>query len=112
MYAKQVMRLLEYDCRKMAKNKSQPIELVLQINHKDAYTMIKKIIVALPDPYFYNLNRTLTEDLLLFISRNYLLFEAQEDFNSENYTNHFINFIYALSEDIKNLYFQEVGMKR
>lgn len=106
MYAKQVMRLVESDCRKMVGNTTQPVELALQIKHQDAYTMIKKLFIALPDPYFYNLNSTLADDLLLFISRNYLLFEAQEDFESEAYTNHFINFIYVLSEDIRARYFQ------
>ena len=45
-------------------------------------------------------------DLETFITKNYVLFQAQEDIDDENYASHLISFISSLVADIDQRYYE------
>ncbi|ARB93740.1 hypothetical protein [Legionella longbeachae] len=105
-YANGVLNLLNLMCQKATENKKNvAIEEVLHISKNDANEIVKKVIIALPDSYFYNANSIMLYDMLGFISKNIFFFQAQENINDENYAYHLIGFINSLIRDISVRYY-------
>lgn len=106
IYAKEIYQLTSIICKKASKGHDSTIKDVLNISDKDIYDIINKIIIALPDSYFYNANKAMLYDMLAFISKNIILFQVQEDINEEDYAYHLIDFINGLSLSIGTRYYQ------
>ncbi|HAT8266801.1 TPA: hypothetical protein JBA93_13545 [Legionella pneumophila subsp. pneumophila] len=106
IYANEVYQLVNTICKQISENKNVAIAEVLNISEKDAYEIIKKIMIALPDSYFYNANTTMLYDMIAFISKNLIFFQVQENIDEEDYAYHLINFINGLSTSIAIRYYQ------
>jgi hypothetical protein len=108
IYAKEIYYLVSKICKKISSKQNATISSVFNISNKDAHEIINKILIALPDNYFYNSNTTMLYDMLAFISKNWVLFQVQEDIEDENYANHLIEFINSLSISIGMRYYQKL----
>ena len=106
IYAKEVYLLVTMSCRKMSDSLNTEITDVLNISNKDAHNLINKVIIGLPDAYFYNANTTMLYDMLAHISKNLILFQVQENIEEDDYTYHLIDFINSLSNSIAMRYYQ------
>lgn len=107
VYANRIMKLVESSCIQVTRNNPYPVERALYLKRDASYDVIKKIIIALPEPFFHQLPTPFIEDFIKFISSNYLLFEAQENYESEYYEDNLMNFIHVLSKDIGDRYFHK-----
>lgn len=105
IYAQEIYKLITLICKKMSKGNSAGISSVLNISNKDAYDIINKIVIALPDNYFYNANTIMLYDILGFISKNLILFQVQENIEEKDYAYHLIDFINNLSASIALRYY-------
>ncbi len=101
---KKVVRFTELSCTRSSRE-IKPVEHLLHMTHEDLFVKIEKIINALPDYYFYDLNSVLKEDLMDFISRHYVFFETSREYTNENYNNDLELFIISLSDRIRVRYF-------
>lgn len=106
IYAKEIYNLVAIICKKMSEGTNAAIPNVLSISNKDAYDIIKKIIIALPDDYFYMANATMLYDMIAFISKNLIFFQVQENIEEEDYAYHLIDFINSLSTSIAMRYYK------
>jgi hypothetical protein len=109
IYAKEIYYLVTKICQKISVSPNATVSSVFNITNKDAHEIINKILIALPDNYFYNSNTIMLYDMLAFISKNWVLFQVQEDIQDENYANHLIDFINSLSISIGMRYDQNLG---
>lgn len=105
LYAKEVFGLVIKICTKFSDNTKDAIPVVLNISNEDAFEIIKKVMIALPDNFFYNATPSLLYDMLAFISKNLVLFQVQENIAQEDYAYHLINFINDLSLTIDERYY-------
>src|SRR5690349_12568184 len=105
IYAQEVYHLVGMICKQMSEPTKAAIPTVLNITNNDAQIIINKIMIALPDCYFYNANAAKLYDMLAFISKNLILFQAQEHFEEEDYAYNLINFISSLSQSIAKRYY-------
>jgi hypothetical protein len=110
-YAKEVYNAVFEACSVMTGDKVTPIASVLKINANQAQDIINKILIALPDQFFYLASKTQLSDILFFIAKDYMFFQAQEDIESEDYAYNLINFITHLTSDIAKRYYREAGVK-
>ena len=106
-YSREVLRLVTRLCGEMTVKKNQAIPLVLDISESEAEDIINKIMIALPDKFFYNATIEMLDDMLLFISKNILLFQVQENIEEERYAAHLIGFIRCLVASIADRYYQQ-----
>lgn len=106
IYAEEVYLLVKMICRKMCNEHQTEVPDVLNISNKEVHDIINKVIIALPDSYFYNANTTMLYDMLAFISKSLILFQVQENIEEEDYTYHLIDFINSLSTEIAMRYYQ------
>lgn len=104
IYAKEIYNLMALICKTMSGNNAGILS-VLNLSDKDAYGIINKMMIALPDNYFYNANTTMLYDMLCFITKNLILFQVQEDIDDENYAYHLIDFINSLSMSLATRYY-------
>jgi hypothetical protein len=107
-YAKTIFELITRFCSQLAEQKKSAVYHVLHISNADAAAIIKKVIIALPDAYFYNANRVVCNDMLEFISNAIVIFQAQEDVNNSDYVYNLINFISSLCSEIETRYYANV----
>lgn len=110
-YAKEVYSSVLEACSLMTEDKQTPVASVLKINANDAQDIINKILIALPDHFFYLASETKLNDILFFIAKDYMFFQAQEDVESEDYAHNLINFITHLTSDIAQRYYGEARVK-
>ena len=107
-YAQKVLKLLVDTCRLMSAEKDEPLFRVLNISSNMAADIINKIMISLPDRQFYNATPMMLHDILGFIVKNYIFFEAQEDINSDAYVYDLRNFIVSLSFEIDARYYPKL----
>jgi hypothetical protein len=105
-YSQEIYGLVTQICRKFSENKTAVVPSVLNISERDALEIIKKIIIALPDHYFYNANKFKLYDMITFISKNIVLFQIQENIHDNEYAYHLIDFINGLTSSIAIKYYQ------
>ena len=106
--AKEIYRIVDQYCEANMHSKyrsSSAISLVLGISDVDAQKLINKIIIALPDCFFYLAKPERISEMVNFIAQQYLLFQAQENVNDELFSNLLINFVDNLVEEIMLRYF-------
>lgn len=103
-YAKEILALTTQMCAVMTTEKNSPIEQVLNLSPEGMFEIIKKIMIALPDEFFYNATPAMLNNLIAFISNQLILFQVQEDVSEENYPYHLSNFITELTYSISSLY--------
>lgn len=89
----------------MSENKSKAIPLVLKITNSDTSAIIDKVMIAIPDRCFYDANPAMIYDLIEFIANNYILFQAQENIDDNNYVFNLTNFINNLILSIEKRYY-------
>ncbi|CEG56625.1 hypothetical protein [Legionella fallonii] len=106
IYAKEIYQLVAIICKQMSDEHNSEMQSVLNISNKDTYDIINKIMIALPDSYFYNANKSMLYDMLAFISKNLILFQIQENIEEDDYAYHLIDFINSLSISIATRYYQ------
>ncbi|MBI2785389.1 MAG: hypothetical protein HYX60_03405 [Legionella longbeachae] len=107
-YVKEIYQFIELYCEANTHIKhsaSSPITIVLGISNADALKLINKILIALPDCFFYLAKPQRIEEIVSFIAKQYLLFQAQENIDDELFPTLFINFINNLVEDIMLRYY-------
>lgn len=104
-YAIEAFNLMVDCCSKIAEDMQNPIPAVLNISPDDAQAIINKILIALPDRYFYSASEPVIQDMLGFIVRNYILFQVQEDIREAMYAYDLVHFISRLSSSIQSRYF-------
>lgn len=105
IYAKEAYNLVKKICEQFSDNKTQSIPIVLNISNQDAFEIIKKVMIALPDNFFYNATPDMLYDMIGFISKNLILFQVQENIDQEDYAYHLLDFINNLSVTIDKRYY-------
>ncbi|WP_126322280.1 hypothetical protein [Candidatus Rickettsiella viridis] len=78
---------------------------VLKLSTTNLEKIIDKIIIALPERQFHNASPIMSQDILSFIAKNFIFFQAQEDLNSDGYEQNLLSFIGCLSDQIDQRYF-------
>lgn len=106
-YSQIVFDRMSQICAEFSEEKDSAIPLVLKISPADAKEIINKVMIALPDRYFYSSTPIVLNDMLAFISKNLVFFQAQENLEENNYANHLLGFINSLSMAIANRYYQK-----
>lgn len=104
-YSNEVLHLVSQLCCEMTSQKKQAIPQVLNISVNDAKEIIKKVMIALPDKFFYNSTTLMLYDMLTFISKNIVLFQVQEDIEDESYALDLMWFISCLTSSIAARYY-------
>ena len=97
----EVFHLVATICCQLMEEEHESIQRVLNMSEEDAQDLISKVVFALPDRYFYNENPAMLDDMLLFISKNIVLFQAEENTDDANYGMHLIDFISRLTHDLE-----------
>lgn len=77
-------------------NTANAIEQVLGITKEQALEIIKRIMLAFPDTYFYVPPEIIKREMKDEITKSFILFQIQEDIHSAQYLNDLQNFIYEL----------------
>lgn len=77
---------------------------VLGISKKDLQIILKKIVVALPDYIFLPQLPDLYNEVLGYLSVEYVLFQCQEDVEDPYFVDDLINFIYETVNTINQNY--------
>jgi hypothetical protein len=77
---------------------------VLGIYKKDLHIILKKIVVALPDYIFLKQLPDIYSEVMEYLSREYILFQCQEDIESPYFANNLANFIYEVTNTINQNY--------
>ncbi|HHF7366232.1 TPA: hypothetical protein ACPSKY_001337 [Legionella bozemanae] len=106
--AKEIYRIVDQYCEANLHSKyssSSAIPLVLGISDTDAQKLIHKILIALPDCFFYLAKPERVNEMVSFIAQQYLLFQAQENINDELFPSLLINFVNNLVEEIMLRYY-------
>lgn len=104
-YANEVFNLTTQVCSEMSEEKDSPISVVLNISTSDAREIINKIMIALPDEFFFNATSTMLYDMIALITKNLILFQVQENIDDDEYVYHLIDFINALTLIIQARYY-------
>ncbi|KTD00470.1 hypothetical protein OQJ19_07040 [Fluoribacter gormanii] len=107
-FAKEIYRIVDHYCEQNRHSKyraNSAIPLVLGISDMDAQKLINKILIALPDCFFYLAKPERISEMVNFIAQQYLLFQAQENINDELFPSLLINFVNNLVEDIMLRYY-------
>lgn len=110
-YTQEIFSLINTLCANMSDEKNTNISDVLAVSNEDMFELIKKVMIALPDDFFYNAPPAMLHDLLGFIAKNLILFQVQEDIEKEHYTLNFINFINKLTTSIVVRYYQKSQLR-
>ena len=105
MYAQDVYKLVNMCCKTMSDGDKANIHDVLHISNKNAHDIINKVMIALPDSYFYNANSTMLHDMLAFISKSLILFQVQENIKEKAYAYHLVDFINSLTKQLAIRYY-------
>jgi len=77
---------------------------VLGIYKKDLSTILKKIVVALPDYIFLKQLPDIYGEVIEYLTREYIFFQCQEDIEKPYFANNLANFIYEISTTINQNY--------
>ena len=104
-YVQDILKRLLEHCRFMSTEKDEPLLQLFNMSTSTTEGILTKIMIALPDRYFYNATPIMLSDILDFIVKNYLLFASQEDINSQVYVYDLMNFISSLSTEIDARYY-------
>ena len=109
-FANEVYNQVEHICSFMVDGMSSGIPQVLNISKDDTKEMIEKVMVSLPDHYFFNAPPTVLDDMLGLISNDLILFQVKENIeekaNEDDYDYRFTDFISGLSSTIADRYYQ------
>jgi len=105
-YSKDILYLVKKSCAVFSHKRNPSLRSMININHDEAFYIIKKIMIALPDHFFYNANKKKLNDMIAFIAKNFILFQSQEEINGDHYAYNLINFIDDLTSAIGIRYYQ------
>lgn len=106
--AKEIYTIVDQYCEANKRIKSgvrSAISLVLGISNADAQKLIGKILIALPDCFFYLAKPERIDEMVNFIAQEYVLFQAQENIEDELFPTLLINFVNNLVEEIMLRYY-------
>jgi len=103
-YATEILQQLNDIGCILSKNPEAPVQFFKNGNQDNTETMINKLMLALPEQFFYPLNGAVKQDSICFIAKNVVLFACQEKTNDDLFINNFINFIETLLFDIRMRY--------
>jgi len=104
-YASNVFKIVADFCCQLSDKQRKGVPIVLHVSNNDAKEIIQKIMIALPDKYFYNAKTEWLDDMLSLISQHFILFQAQENIDEEDYIYHLTCFIDELSKTISTRYY-------
>lgn len=104
-YTQKAVHLIKASCRLMTEEAKEPTLAVLKLSPNNLEKIIAKIMIELPDHQLHNASHLMRQDILSFIVKNFLFFEAQEDINSNTYKHHLLGFITCLSAQIDARYY-------
>lgn len=106
--AREIYKIVDQYCESNMRSKyssSSAIPIVLGVSDSDAQKLIQKIIIALPDCFFYLAKPARINEMVNFIAQQYLLFQAQENIKDELFPSLLINFVNNLVEEIMLRYY-------
>jgi hypothetical protein len=106
--AKEIYRIVDQYCESKASSKykiDSAIAGVLGISGREAQKLINKIVLALPDCFFYLAKPERVHEMVTFIAQEYLLFQAQQQVEDELFPSLLVNFVNNLVEEIMLRYF-------
>lgn len=83
---------------------------VLGIHSKDLWVILRKVVNALPDYIFLDQLPDLYTEVCEHLSREYILFQCQEDVNDPYFANNLENFIYEVINTINQNYGYQGGV--
>ncbi|ARB92714.1 hypothetical protein [Legionella longbeachae] len=109
--AKEIYNIVDQYCEANIRAKyhtTSAISFVLGISDTVAQKLINKIVIALPDCFFYLAKPEQINEMINFIAQQYLLFQAQENINDELFPSMLINFVNNLVEEIMLRYYSFV----
>ncbi|WP_115707667.1 hypothetical protein [Legionella sainthelensi] len=109
--AKEIYNIVDQYCEANIRAKyhaTSAISFVLGISDVDAQKLINKIVIALPDCFFYLAKPERINEMINFIAQQYLLFQVQENINDELFPSMLINFVNNLVEEIMLRYYSFV----
>ena len=102
--SKEIMRLIELSCMRIAR-KTKPVIHLLHMTNEELLFEIDLIIDTLPDYYFDELESEYKEDFVNLFSRHYLFFGMNKKDENRNDPSHLDQFILLLSGKIRDRYF-------
>lgn len=110
--AKEIYNIVDQYCEANTHAKcsqASAISFVLGVSETDVQKLIRKIVIALPDCFFYLAKPDQVNEMVDFIAQQYLLFQAQENIDDELFPSMLINFVNNLVEEIMLRYYSFVG---
>ena len=72
----------------------------LPVTNIEMKNILHKIITALPLDFFIKYSDDITSAIKQYITKEYILFQAQEDITSDKFADYLLNFIYDLKKNI------------
>jgi hypothetical protein len=105
-FAKEIFGYVSNICQnRLSDNKTGDRVLdVLGFNKEDLRVILKKITIALPDYIFLRGLPDIYHEVLEYLSKEYILFQCQEDTKRPDFANNLANFIYEVSNTINQNY--------
>jgi len=106
-FAKEIFHYVSKICQDQLSNHEVQDDRVfdaLGISKKDLQTILKKIVVALPDYIFLSQLPDLYNEVSEYLAREYILFQCQEDIGDPYFADNLVNFIYGINNTINQNY--------
>lgn len=102
-YANRVFKLVLKATAQMVIDPNDSVQIVLKISESDALSIIKKIIIGLPERHLYNKDVDTITLKLGLIAKLFILFQVQENIDDLDYPYHLINFIESVSVEMDKI---------
>jgi len=84
---------------------TDPVGFTLGISAEQAADVINKIVTAIPDKYVYVGSKIIKKNIQDYIAKEFITFQAQEDYEADDYADMLVNFIYYTCDYIdENIY--------
>lgn len=112
-FVKEIFYYIENICRDTLSSSEPYEELVFDVMgicREDLWVMLRKVVNALPDYIFLDQLPDLSEEVCEYLSREYILFQCQEDINDPCFANNLENFIYEVINTINQNYGYQEGV--
>jgi|GEM_PF-5425204 len=105
-FANELFKYILDICQKQLSDHESQTQLVdvLGIEQQDLLIILKKIVVALPDYIFLDQLPDIYSEVLEYITKEYILFQSQENIKDPYFSDDLINFIYEVNNTINDNY--------
>jgi hypothetical protein len=98
---------IEIICRELSepisRNNKENYIAPLPVTKIEMRNILHKMITALPVDFFIAYQDDVTNAIKEYITKEYILFQAQEDITAKEFPDYLINFIYEIKKDISNM---------